>query len=79
MVRHDDECVQEELSLGAVVEDGFHEEFRRGCDLKEAAAFGCHSGDQICPSLLGGESHVGSISEKPVAKATLIASLRSGA
>jgi hypothetical protein len=79
MVRHDDEGVREELSLGAVVEDGLLEQSRRGRDLEKASALGRHSGDQIRPSLLRREPHVGSIAEIPVAKATHIASNHSGA
>ncbi len=79
MIRHDDERVQEEFSLAAVAEDCSLKKFRRGRDLKKAATFGRHSGDQIRPSFLWRESHLGSINEKPVAKATYIAGLRSWA
>jgi hypothetical protein len=79
MVRHDDEGVQEELPLFVVVENGLLKQFGRGRDLKKSAAFGRHSSDQIRPSFLGRESHLSSINEKPVAKATFFTSLHSGA
>lgn len=79
MVGHDDERVQQESSLAAVVEDRLLKQLRRGRDLKKAAAFGCHSSDQVGPSFLRRAPHLGSIDEKPVAKAISIGSLHSGA
>jgi hypothetical protein len=79
MVRHDDEGVQKELPLSVVVENGLLKQFGRGRDLKKSAAFGCHRGDQIRPSFLRRKSHLSSINEKPVAKATFITCLHSGA
>jgi hypothetical protein len=38
-----------------------------------------HSGDQIRPSFLWSKPHLGSINERPVAEATFVAYLRSGA
>jgi len=72
MVRHDDECVQKEPSLAAIVEDGLQKQFRGGRDLKKAVALRGHSGDKIRSSFLRRESHIGSINEMPVAKATLL-------
>jgi len=79
MVGHDDKRVQEEFALAVIVEDGLLKQLRRSCDLKKAAAFGRHSGNQIRPGFLGREQHLRMINERPVAKATFIASLRSGA
>ena len=69
MVGHDDECMQEESSLAAIVEDGSLKQFRRGRDLKEAAALRGHGGNEIRPGFLWRESHRGSINERPAAKA----------
>ena len=79
VVRHDDECVQKEPSLAAIVEDGFLKQFRGGGDLKETTALRCYSGDKIGSSFLRRESHMGSINERPVAKASFIAGSYSGA
>jgi cytochrome c2 len=79
MVRHDDVRVQEVFSLSAIVEDGSFKQFRSGRNLKEAAAFGCHRGNEIRPNFLGREPHLSSIIERPEAKANLISILRSGA
>jgi hypothetical protein len=73
MVRHDNERVQKKFSLTAIVEDGSLKQLRRSRNLKETAALSRHSGDQIRPSFLRRESHLGSINEKPVAKATVLA------
>jgi len=78
MVRHDDESVQEELSLTAIIEDGSLGQFRRGRDLKEAAALCGRGGCKIGPSFLWREPHLSSINERPVAEATPIPSLCSG-
>ena len=79
MVRHDDEGVQEEFSLAAVVEDGSLQQFHRGRDLKKAAAFGRHSGNHVSSSFLRCEVHLSNIDERPVAKATILCSQLSGA
>ena len=79
MIRHDDERMQKKFPLTAIVEDGLLKQFRRGRDLKEAAALRCHSGNQIRPGFLWREPHLSSINERPVAKATFIASQHSGA
>jgi hypothetical protein len=79
MVRHDDERMQEEFPLAAIVEDRSLQQFRRGRDLKKAAALRRHSCDEIRPGFLGREPHLSSINERPVAKATFIASQHSGA
>jgi len=79
MVGHDDERMQEELPLAVLVEDGSLQQFRSSSDLKKAAAFSRHSGNQIRSSFLWCEPHLSSINERPVAKATLIANLHSGA
>ena len=79
MVGHDDECVQEESSLAAIVEDGSLKQFRCGRDLKETAALRSYGGDKIRTSFLWREPHLGSINERPAAKATLLRSLHSGA
>ena len=78
MVRHDDERMHKESPLAAVVEDGSQKQFRCGRDLKKAAAFGRHSGDQIRASFLRSELHLSSINERPAAKATYLAGLHSG-
>ncbi len=70
MVRHDDERVQEEFALIVIVKDGMLKQFRRGRDLKKAAALRRHSGNQIRPGFLGSQPHLSSIYERPVAKAT---------
>ena len=79
MVRHDDECVQKEPSLAAIVKDGLLKQFRGGGDLKKAVALRGYGGDKVRSSFLRCESHIGSINEMPVAKATFIAHLHSGA
>jgi hypothetical protein len=79
MVRHDDEGVQEEFSLAAVVEDGSLQQFRCGRDLKKAAAFGRHSGNHVGSSFLRREVHLSNIDERPAAKATFLCSQLSGA
>ena len=79
MVRHDDECVQEEPPLLAIVKDGLLEQFRGGRDLKKTVALRRYSGDKIRSSFLRCESHIGSINEMPAAKATSIAGSHSGA
>jgi len=79
MVRHDDERVQKEPSLAVIVENGSFKQFRRGRDLKKAAALRRNSGDEIRPSFLGREPHFGSINEVPVAKANFIEGLLPGA
>jgi hypothetical protein len=71
--------VQKEPSLAAIVEEGLREQFGGSRDLKEAAPLRGHSGDKIRSSFLRRESHMGSINERPVAKATLIAGDHSGA
>ena len=68
-----------EPSLAAIVEDGFLKQFRGGGDLKKTTALGCYSGDKISSSFLRRESHMGSINEGPVAKASCIAGSHSGA
>src|ERR1017187_2979540 len=79
MVRHDHDGMQEELSLTAIVEDCLLKQF--GCcgDLKKAAALRGHGGYEIRPGFLRCESHLRSINERPVAKATSFARLYSGA
>ena len=72
MVRHDDKCVQKESSLAAIFEDGSLKEFSRGCDLKQAAALGRHSGNEIRSSFLWREPHLASINERPMAKAIIV-------
>ena len=79
VIRHDDECMQKEPSLCAIVEDGSLKQFRGGRDLKQSAALRGHSGNEIGTSFLWREPHVGSIYEMPVAKATLIAGWLLGA
>jgi len=79
MVRHDDESVQEEFLLTAIVEDGSLKQFRRGRDLKKAATLRGHGCDEIRPGFLWRKPHLSSINERPVAKANFIASLNSGA
>ncbi len=79
MVGHDDKRVQKEPSLAVIVEDGSLKQFRRGRDLKEAAALRRNSGDEIRPSFLGREPHFGSINEEPVAKPSFIEGLLPGA
>ena len=70
MVRHDNEGMKKEFSLTVIVEDGSLQQFCCGRDLKKAAAFGRHCGNQIRASFLGRESHLSRIYERPVAKAT---------
>jgi hypothetical protein len=70
MVRHDDESVQEELPVTAIVENSLLQQLRRSRNLKKAAALGRHSGNQIRPGFLGREPHLSRIDERPVAKAT---------
>jgi len=79
MLRHDDECVQEESSLAAIFEDSSLKEFRVGRHLKKAAALRRYCGHEVGTSFLRRQSHLGIINERPVAKATRIAKLRSGA
>jgi len=79
MLRHDNEGVQEKLPLSAVVENGLLKQSSRGRNLKEAAALRSHRGNEIRPSFLRCGAHQKSIQEKPVAKATLILNLCSGA
>lgn len=79
MVGHDDECMQEEFSLAAIVEDGPLKQLRRYRDLKKAAALRSYSGYQIRPGFLWCESHPDRINERPVAEAAPLASLRSWA
>ena len=79
MFQHDHERMQKESSLAAVVEDCSLKQFRGGRNLKEAATLRSYSSDEIRSSLLWSEPHFGRINEMPVAKATLIASLHSGA
>ena len=79
MVRHDDEPVQKKPSLAAIVEDCLLKQFRGGRDLEKIMALRCYSGNQIRSSFLRSESHIGSINEMPVAKATFIEALYSGA
>jgi TnpA family transposase len=69
MVGHDDEGMQEESSLAAIVEYGSLKQFRRRCDLEKAAALRRDRGDQIRTSFLWGQAHVSMINERPVAKA----------
>jgi hypothetical protein len=70
MVRHDDERVQEELSMTAIVENGLLQQFCCGRDLEEAAALRGHSSHEVGPGFLGSDLHWASIDEEPVAKAT---------
>ena len=79
MLRHDDECVQEESSLAAIFEDSSLKEFRVGRHLKKAAALRRYCGHEVGTSFLRRQSHLGMINERPVAKATHSAILRSGA
>jgi hypothetical protein len=79
VIWHDDERVQEEFPLAAVVEDSSLKQLRCGRDLEKPAAFGRDSGYEIRPSLLRCKPHFGSIDERPVAKATSFASSKSGA
>ena len=79
MVWHDDERVQEESALSPIAEDRLLQQFRRGRDLKEAAAFGRHSGNHVGSSFLRREVHLSNIDERPVAKATFLSSQLSGA
>ena len=71
MLWHDNECVEEEFPLAAIVEQGSLQQLRRARDLKDAATFGCYSRHQVGASFLGREAHRNSIIEMPVAKATL--------
>jgi len=73
MFRHDDECVQEEFSLAAVFEDGSLKELRIGRHLKKAAALRRYCGHEVGTSFLRRQSHLRSINERPVAKATPLA------
>ena len=61
MVRHDHKRVQKEFPLAVIVEDGSLKQFRRGRDLKKAAAFRRNSGHEIRPSFLWRKPHFGSI------------------
>ena len=47
MVRHDDERMQKESPLTPIVENGLLEQFRRGRNLRKAAALGRHGGNKI--------------------------------
>jgi len=79
MFRHDNEGMQEELSLTAIVEDGMLQQLRCSRDLKKVMALGRHSGNKVSSGFLSSETHLNSINERPVAKATYFASLYSGA
>lgn len=79
MVRHDDERVQEEFALCAVVENRSHKQFSRRSDLEEAATLRRHGGDKVGPRFLWRKPHLGSITERPAAKAALIEGPVSGA
>jgi len=70
MIWHEDERVQQEFSLAALVEDGLLKQFRSGSHLKKAAAFSRHGGHEIRTSFLWREPRVVSRDERPAAKAT---------
>ena len=71
MVSHDDEGMQVEFPLTSIVKDGLLKHLRGGSDLKKASALRRNGGDEIGSSLLWCKLHVGSITERPVAKARL--------
>ena len=79
MARHDDERVEKGPSLTALVEYGSPKRFCGSNDLEKASALRRESGHQIRPSFLWRKPHPASIKERPVAKATVIGGLRSGA
>lgn len=79
MVGHDHECVQKELPLTVIVENGSLEQFRCGRDLKKAATLRRRGGDWVCSSFSWGNPHVCRITEQPGAKATSLAGFHSGA
>ena len=60
-------------------EDGSLKQLRVVRYLKQAAALCRYYGDEVGSSFLRCESHLKSISERPAAKAALIANLSSGA
>ena len=79
MFRHDDERVQKESSLAAIVEDGSLKEFRVGRHLKQAVTLRRHCGHKVGASFLWCQLHQRSITERPAAKAVEIVKLPSGA
>ena len=79
VVGHDHERMQEELTLSVIVKDRSLKQLRRGRDLKKAAAFSRHSGDQIGSGFLWSEPHPRSINERPAAKAGFFLGWLSGA
>ena len=79
MVGHDDEGVQQEPPLLAIVEDGSLKQFGVCRYLEKTVALRRNGGDEIRACFLRCECHVGSINEEPAAKASYIAGLRSGA
>ena len=72
MVRHNYERVQKEPSLVVIVENSLLKQCCVGCDLKEPTALRGYSSDEVRASFLRSESHMGSILERPAAKAGLI-------
>jgi hypothetical protein len=79
MVRHDDQRVQLEPPLTAIVEDGSKQQLRGSRDLEKTATLRRHSGDEIRPRFLWRSPRWSSRNERPAAKAALAASLNSGA
>ena len=65
--------------MAAIGEGGSLKQFCGGRDLEKAAALRRDRGDEIRTSFLWCEPHLRSINERPVAKASYIASPRSGA
>ena len=57
VIRHNDEGVKLEFSLGAIVEDGLLEEIGGGGDLEEASLLGGYSSDMVGASFLRGSAH----------------------
>lgn len=72
MVRHNYERVQKEPSLAAIVEDSLLKQCCVGSDLKKPTALRGYSSDEVRASFLRSESHVGSILQRPAAKACRI-------
>jgi hypothetical protein len=60
MVGHEDEGMEEKLSLTAIVEDCLLKQFGCGRDLKETAALRGYGGEEIGAGFLWREPHLGS-------------------
>jgi len=57
VVRHDDECVQREPLLIAIVKQCVYEKVGVGFDLKRAAAVRSYRGDEVCAGFLRCSDH----------------------